>query len=957
MDVQRFQRIEQLYHDCLERAAGERDAFLRGACADDESMIREVESLLNQSAEGVLDRPVWQAVGSRYDGSDSMIGRRIAHFEITGRLGEGGMGAVYKARDHHLDRDIALKVLLPEAMGNADRRRRFVREAKAASGLTHPNIVHVYDIDESDGELYIAMEYVTGKTLDQAIERKGLPLRDVLRYAVPMADALAKAHGAGIVHRDLKPSNVMITPERTVKVLDFGLAKLIERSGDPSESAETVAMEKSGETREGTVVGTAAYMSPEQAEGRPVDGRSDIFSFGAVLYEMLTGRRAFAGATRMATISAVLRDEPKPVTETHETVPKELERIITRCLRKDPDRRFQHMEDLRVALEEVKEESESGQLAAPVKTPADGRKWMWAAGAVVILAGAALAWRFAQTRGGASEALETTQVTTVPGLAIGASFSPDGKQIIYSSNRNGWFEIYTGPVSEAGSERQITTDGNQAMEPAWSPDGKTIAYHSVATHGIWAIPVEGGTPRRISAFGSSPAWSPDGRQLAFRSYEPSSLAPSDWPGDGDSTIWLVGSDGSNLQQLTLPRDPPGQHADPSWSPDGKRVIFASLSIITMGFRGALFTAEVATGQVKPVSVGEIGAAASPIFAPDGKGVYFAGRPSFAASNGVYYSDFTDHPKAVELCRTKQASPTRIAVSRDGKTLVFTRLVNASQIWLTDTNGKDIKPLYQDSVVRARIPTFSPDGTRLSYQVQSDDSTLGVWMMNADGSNPVRVAPDLGNANGSSWDESGKRMAINYFLPGRKAGVVWVDLANGFREMLLEGDLSVMRDMLRTHVSPDGKEFLYDFGSPRNIWKRPVGGGLPKQLTFGRQRTWFPEISWDSKWIIYQQSEGDDSQIAVMDRDGGNQKVLTSGPGKRFSHSFASDNRRIAYAGYDNGVWNLFWIDRITGETKQITHYTAYGSFVRSPAWRPHTEQMAYELSDVKGNIERLQLAR
>ena len=249
---------------------------------------------------------------------------------------------------------------------------------------------------ESDGELYIAMEYVAGKTLEQAIDRKGLPLREVLRFAVPMADALAKAHSAGIVHRDLKPSNVMITAERTVKVLDFGLAKLTDSGESSSESAETVAME--GQTREGTVVGTAAYMSPEQAEGKPVDGRSDIFSFGAVLYEMLTGRRAFTGATRMATISSVLRDEPKPVSEIRGAVPKELERIIARCLRKDPDRRFQHMEDLRVALEEVKEESESGAAAAPVKAPGAGGERMWPAAVVLIVAGAArmevsAAWR------------------------------------------------------------------------------------------------------------------------------------------------------------------------------------------------------------------------------------------------------------------------------------------------------------------------------------------------------------------------------------------------------------------------------------------------------------------------------------------------------------------------------------------------------------------------------------
>uniref|UniRef100_Q01P42 non-specific serine/threonine protein kinase n=1 Tax=Solibacter usitatus (strain Ellin6076) TaxID=234267 RepID=Q01P42_SOLUE len=954
MDAQRFQRVEQLYHQALERPASERSAFLGKACAGDDALRQEVASLLDQPGEGLLDRPAWQSV-SRYDSSDTMdgmIGRQIAHFEIVERLGEGGMGAVYKARDRHLDRDVALKVLLPEAVGNADRRRRFVREAKAASGLNHPNIVHIYDIDESEGELFIAMEYVAGKTLEQAIDRKGLTLREALRYAVPMADALAKAHAAGIVHRDFKPSNVMITGERTVKVLDFGLAKLMESESATSESAETVPMHEAGQTREGTVVGTAAYMSPEQAEGKPVDGRSDIFSFGAVLYEMLTGRRAFCGATRMATITSVLRDEPKPVGETRDTVPKELERVIARCLRKDPDRRFQHMEDLRVALEEVREESESGSAARP-ESPAAGtsrHKWIGAAVAVGLLALAvATTWKLG-TANGVRGGLEAVQVTTVPGLAIGASFSPDGKQIAFSSNRNGWFEIYTKPSEGPGSDHQVTTDGNQAVEPAWSPDGKWIAYHSVAKHGLWMVPSGGGTPHRISEFGSAPAWSPDGRTLAFRSYETSSLALSDWPGDGESTIWIVAADGTNLQQLTQPRNPPGQHADPSWSPDGKRLIFASLNIVTMGFRGALFTVDVKSGDVKPVPAGGIWGAANPVFALDGKGVYFAGRPNIAGFNGVYYSAFSDGANPVELYRTKQAVPARISLSRDGKSLAFTRMVNASQIWLTDTSGKESKALYEDLVVRARIPNFSPDGSRLNYQVQSDDATLGVWLMNADGSNPTRVAPDLGNTNGASWASNGNALVCSFFGSG-KLRFIWISLADGSRRVMEEQT----RDMLRSHLTPDEKEFVYDFGSPRNIWKRPVAGGPARQLTFGRQRNWFPELSWDGNWIAYQVTEGDETQIAVIDRNGGQQRLLTSGPGKRFAHSFASDNRRIAYAGFENGAWNLYWIDRITGEHKQVTHFTAFGSFVRSPAWRPGTEQIAYEYSDVKGNIERLQL--
>jgi eukaryotic-like serine/threonine-protein kinase len=286
-----------------------------------------------------------------------LIGKLIAHYQITEKLGEGGMGVVYKARDTHLDRFVAVKVLSADKVADEDRKRRFVQEAKSASALNHPNIVHIYDIAQSEGIDFIAMEYVDGKTLDDLIGRKALKLGEALKYAIQIADALARAHAAGIVHRDLKPANIMVDEHGLVKVLDFGLAKLTETvSTDEDSPTQTFR----ATTEEGMVVGTAAYMSPEQAEGRKVDARSDIFSFGAVLYEMVTGRRAFHGDSRMSTLAAVLHQEPKPI----EDVPHDLEKIITRCLRKDPERRFHLMKDLRVELDELREESASGSLAA-----------------------------------------------------------------------------------------------------------------------------------------------------------------------------------------------------------------------------------------------------------------------------------------------------------------------------------------------------------------------------------------------------------------------------------------------------------------------------------------------------------------------------------------------------------------------------------------------------------------
>ncbi len=296
-------------------------------------------------------------------------GQTLLHYRILDKIGEGGMGAVYKAQDTHLDRCVAVKVLPHDRMADPDRRRRFIQEAKAASSLNHPNIVVVHDIAADRGIDFIVMEYVEGKTLDQLIGRKGLKLNETLGYAAQIADGLAKAHAAGIVHRDLKPTNVMVTPEGRVKILDFGLAKLIEGepAGDLGPTA-TLGRPDKPRTEEGYILGTVSYMSPEQAEGKPVDARSDIFAFGAVLYEMLTGQKAFHRDSRIATLAAILNEDPKPALELNETLPPDIETLLARCLRKDPQRRWQNMSDLKVVLQDLKDDSDSGRLRRPEAT-------------------------------------------------------------------------------------------------------------------------------------------------------------------------------------------------------------------------------------------------------------------------------------------------------------------------------------------------------------------------------------------------------------------------------------------------------------------------------------------------------------------------------------------------------------------------------------------------------------
>ena len=277
-----------------------------------------------------------------------MIGRTLGQYHILEKLGEGGMGTVYRAHDPRLERSLAVKVLRADLVADADRRKRFVREARSASALNHPNIITIYEIDQAEGLDFIAMEWVQGQTLDELIGTQGLNIQETVKYAIQMADALARAHAEGIIHRDLKPANVMVTDDGRVKILDFGLAKLVERS-EAAQPSETL------DTGDGRILGTLSYMSPEQAEGRSIDTRSDIFSFGAVLYEMLTGKRAFPGDTPTAALAAVLLREPKPMREILPTVPMEVASIVTRCLQKEPDRRFQHMADVKIELQQVLE--------------------------------------------------------------------------------------------------------------------------------------------------------------------------------------------------------------------------------------------------------------------------------------------------------------------------------------------------------------------------------------------------------------------------------------------------------------------------------------------------------------------------------------------------------------------------------------------------------------------------
>ncbi len=794
-----------------------------------------------------------------------MIGKSLRSYRIESKLGAGGMGVVYKAVDLRLGRTAAIKILSAGAL-NPERERRFSQEAKAASSLNHPNIVTIYDIDtqELDGKpvQYIAMEYVAGDTLDHLIGSKGLRIRDVLKYAVQIADALAAAHAAGIVHRDLKPSNVIVTQQGAVKILDFGLAKLNE-PGQADAYAETMHGQGSPLTEEGTILGTVAYMSPEQADGKAVDSRSDVFSFGSVLYEMATGQRAFQGGSKLSSLSAVLYKDPQPASQSSAEIPPELDRIIGRCLKKDPERRWQTMADVKVALEELRDELDSSHFAVvgspppPVRRTSHPRLWAGLGVLGGVLLGLALGATYAQKFIGRPEPPSFQRLTFRRGDVTSAKFAP-GNNVVYSAEWDG-----------TPSTLFSAQPGNREARPLALPSARVLA---ISQNGEMAIllggddvgtlarvPFAGGAPREVLEGVSGADWGPDGDSLAvvravggkFRLeypigtvlYETDRRPPQmphvsadgklvaffDYDAEvGDYSLCVIGP-GHSRQILSRGWRSIGAL---NWSPDDREVWFSGGQ---PGNDPALYAVTLSGVQRLVSQTGGI------IVMQD---VARDGRVLLSTVNsrlGILYSPPNG---AAQRDLAWLDSSLMYDLSNDAKSIVFAELSNGqgrnSALYIRNTDGSPAIRLGD-----GHRPALSPDGKWVVCIHHEGERSSLMLLPTGPGESQFPKIEGI-HFDGVEWFPDNKRILFTGNEVGHPTRTWMYELdTNKATPLTPEGTRG-------TRVSPDGQWFVTV--DPHKLLLSPVRGGEPRAIIDLQPGESVVRWSGDGRYIFLQQRE-------------------------------------------------------------------------------------------------------
>jgi eukaryotic-like serine/threonine-protein kinase len=810
------------------------------------------------------------------------VGTRLGPYEVLGPIGAGGMGEVYRARDPRLGREVAIKVLPSDRLADEGRRRRFIQEAQAASALNHPHIITIYEVETAADHDFIVMEYVRGKSLDALIPRQGMRLGEALRVAMAVADALAAAHARGIIHRDLKPANVMVGTDGAVKVLDFGLAKLLGTDEASDEHMVTVTAHP-GLSAPGTIAGTAAYMAPEQATGGPVDARSDIFAFGAMLYEMVTGARAFAGTSTPDTLTAVIREQPKPPSTILSDVPSDLEKVILRCLRKDPQRRYQHIDDVKVALQDIKEESDSGvgRPAAVVSKRRLGLISAVAAVGFVLIIVAATGWLLLRSprRPDTQPAIRAVPLTTMAGLEFHPTFSPNGDQVAFTWNgpkQDNW-DIY---VTLVGSSdvRRLTTDDAEDVRPAWSPDGHQIAFvrQQLDDSTIHVVSPLTGAERRVRDFrgADSIAWSPDSRWLAvgrsgYLNFGMYSII--DRPGgSGPHGIYLIPAEGGDSRALIASQQGRAD-SNPAFSPDGRRLAYMSCQSTGMTFGRMdcdVFVADVntATASVAPpqrLTAQHSLSRSSPAWTRDESAVVYAGGDGDLWRVAV---DGRHAPERLDIAGDGAGGPA-LASSRDR--LAFTRVWVDADIYRFE-RGRPAE-LVSGSSFWEEEPRFSGDGRKVVFASRRNGGVDDIWVADADGANPQQITHGPGVQGSPNWSPDGHRIAFDSRGQDGHFHIWTIEVDGGAPRQLT----TEPADQVVPTWSHDGKWIYFSWwqANGRDIRRMPSDGGAPERLTQGADGAFACESA-DGKSLLFQAKDAD-SPLMMMPLAGGDARQLVA----------------------------------------------------------------------------------
>jgi Tol biopolymer transport system component len=770
------------------------------------------------------------------------------------------MGEVFRARDTRLGRQVALKILPDAVSQDARRVARFETEARALAALSHPNILAIHDFGRSDGRIYAVTELLEGESLRDRMAGEPIPWRKASETAASIADALSSAHAAGIVHRDLKPENVFLTSDGRVKVLDFGLAKIVE---PVSPTAVTVTSPSPNPVSvDGEIVGTLAYMAPEQLRGANVDGRTDIFALGCLLYEMLSGERPFGRATAVDTISAILHAEPSPLEAVRAEIPPALGLIVSRCLEKRASDRFDTAHDLALALRSMSTSHQATILAGEKPASARARRIVPAvAGGGVALAVLATAVFLGRPRLGARSDAggepwgPPRQFTSAPGWDAEPAISPDETLVAYTSNTSGSPEIWV-VDPDGGEPLRLTDDMSEKRKPTWFPDGRALAFVSVRNGlpSVWKVSRLGGSASLLLENADMPAVSPDGKRIAFARPGPNGL----------NRIWVAPlADPSRSERLTGGDAGDWEHTDPAWSPDGSLLCYAAFS--------DLWTIPAAGGKPRRLTH-DAENDREPTFAPDGLSVYFSSTRSNPVS--IWKVALDGGAAARILSGTGTAG--HPSLSRNGRRLVFSTAVMHLYVVVLDRRTGIVSRIASSR--NDQMPVMAPDGSAVAYcsnRLGTHDLWLDALDRGRTTGRPPRRLTDLDPGPATpAFSPDGEWIAFFRHFNGHRD--LWaVPLSGAAPRALVEGG----GDNVHPAYSPDGTKlaFASDRSGHEHIWILPIRAGLPAgepwRLTEGDVTDEHPKWSPDGGRVVF--VRGDDVWL-VEPRPGAAPRRITDG---------------------------------------------------------------------------------